>query len=342
MAPFVAMLAAAVLSVEFAGQSPRAIEPYRPGRAVNGVIRLWGHGSPTNHFMARIVDGWEAGFQRHQPAVRFEDRMYGTASAIGALYTGTGDVAILGREILPSEITAFRRVKGYVPVGVDVATGSLDVRNFDFALVVFVHRDNPISQLTFTQLDGIFGCGPTRLAAARTWGSVGAAGAWSGRPIRAYGSRLSGGFSIFFQSRVMQGRARWNPEIQEFFDVRQPDGSLLDSGQQVVDAVGRDPDGIGIASLLYKNPNVKALAVAPDDQHPAYPATRQTLIDRTYPLTRVIPAYIDRAPGAPANTLVNEFLRYLLSADGQQVIVEDGRYLPLGASAVAEQLKKLN
>src|SRR5262249_48318799 len=242
----------------------------------------------------------------------------------------------------PFEMSAFERVKGYAPLGVDIATGSLNVRNFDFALVVFVNRDNPLTRLTMAQLAAIFGCEPgPRANTVRTWDGVGLAGEWTGRAIRTYGSRISGGFAVFFDDVVFHRRARWNPDMREFFDVRKPDGRLLDSGQQVVDAVGSDIGGIGISSLLYSNARAKPLALALDDRNGAHAASVDTLIEQTYPLTRIIPAFVDRAPGSPVKPAVKEFLRYILSRDGQQQIARDGRYLPLSAAAVHEQLRKL-
>src|SRR5262249_829059 len=166
-------------------------DPNRPCQNVSGAIRVWGHGSPATDFMGALVRSWEQGFRRYQPAVEFDNRLYGTASAIGALYAEQGDIAILGREIRPFEMSAFERVKGYAPLGVDIATGSLNVRNFDFALVVFVNRDNPRTRLTMAQLAAIFGCEPgPRANTVRTWDGVGLAGEWTGRAIRTYGSRI--------------------------------------------------------------------------------------------------------------------------------------------------------
>ncbi len=336
-----AILGIASATVLLAAQT-EPIRPYRPARQVSGTIRLWGHGSPTNHFMGELVSAWQTGFQRHQPGIRFDDRMHGTASAIGALYAGVGDVAILGREILRSELAAFERVKGYRPLGIDIATGSLDVRNFDFALVVFVHKDNPLVQLTLADLDGVFGCEHRRGSAnIRTWGQLGLAGEWAGRPIQTYGFALSRGFALFFQDTVMGGSGRWNPGLREYVDVKRPDGTLLDSGQQVLDSLGQDRYGIAVSSLLYATPLVKPLALATDPAGPAYHATKENLISRRYPLTRFITAFVDRPPGAAVDPKVDEFLRYILSREGQDAIVRDGRYLPLSTEAVRDQTLRL-
>jgi phosphate transport system substrate-binding protein len=147
--------------------------------------------------MGRLAGRWEAGFARFQPDVRFEDRMYGTASAMGALYTGAGDLAILGEELFPYYAAPYERAMGYPAAGVEIATGSLDVRNFDFAQMVFVHRDNPLSRMTLVQLDAVFGT-EHRLGAPKnflTWGDLGLEGEWASRPIHLYGcSTMTSGY----------------------------------------------------------------------------------------------------------------------------------------------------
>src|SRR5215813_5581628 len=119
----------AILCIVIAGraQSLDQLPQYKPEQMVSGVLRLWGHGSPGTDFMGRLVQAWEDGFRRHQPDIQFENKMYGTASAMGALYTGAGDLAILGREIWPVEIAAYEKVFHHPPLGIDITTGSLDI-----------------------------------------------------------------------------------------------------------------------------------------------------------------------------------------------------------------------
>jgi phosphate transport system substrate-binding protein len=100
-----------------------ALPHYQPQESVSGTIRLWGHGAPVLDFMGMLVKSWEEGFARFQPGVRFEYDMYGTASAMGALYAGKGDIAILGQEIYPFETAAFQRAKHYAPTEIEIATG---------------------------------------------------------------------------------------------------------------------------------------------------------------------------------------------------------------------------
>src|SRR5438067_2342794 len=150
------------------------LPPYRPEASVSGTIRLWGHGSPKHDFSGDLIDGWIAEFTRAQPGVGIENRLYGTASAIGALYTDAGDIALLGEEISTDAARAFRRARGYAPTEISVATGSLDVDFFDYAYIIFVHRDNPLQRLSLPQLERIFGAEPRAPGGPiRRWGQLG-------------------------------------------------------------------------------------------------------------------------------------------------------------------------
>src|SRR6266853_957963 len=131
--------------------------PYRPEQSVTGTIRLWGHGNVKIPWLKQLVAFWEEGFKQYHPNVSIQYELRGTSSAIPALFTGMGDLAILGEEIDPAAVAAFKHVKHYPPLGIDIMTGSLDVRNFDYAQMFFVHKDNPVSELTLSQLDAIFG-----------------------------------------------------------------------------------------------------------------------------------------------------------------------------------------
>ncbi|MBV9157657.1 MAG: substrate-binding domain-containing protein, partial [Acidobacteriaceae bacterium] len=307
----------------------RAVAPYQPEQSVSGVLRVWGHGSLKIPWLKQLVTFWEEGFERYHPAFRIQYEMHGTSSAIPALYTGVGDLAILGEEIDPAAVSAFERVRHYAPLRIDVMTGSLEVRNFDYAQMFFVHSENPISRLTLQQLDAIFGeehrRGPRNI---RTWGQLGLTGEWEDKPITPYGWRIDDSFGIFLETTLLYGSHRWNCALKEYAHISRPDGSIYDHGQQILDALSKDRYGIAVSNIRYAGPHVKAIALGSTEAGPYYQASKETLIDRKYPLTRIIPAVIDRPPGMPVEPLVKEFLRYILSRDGQDAIVRDGRYLP--------------
>jgi phosphate transport system substrate-binding protein len=328
--------------VPLQSQTVDGLPSYRPEQRVSGTIRIWGHGNSKDDYIKSLVVAWENDFRRYQPDIQFENTLLGTASAIGSLYEGAGDIAVMGREIWPEEVTAFEEVLHYPPTGIDVLTGSLDIRNKDYALVVFVHRNNPIAKLSLAQLDAVFGCEHRRSRqSAKTWGDLGLKGEWADKPIHVYGYEISRGFGYYFQQVVFKGGSRWNPEMQEFGDLRQPDGSLQDAGQRILDALGNDPYGIAYSSLKYSNANAKPIALG-DEQGNFYPATKETVFKRQYPLTRTITAFINRDPARASDPKLREFLRYVLSKEGQQQVLRDGGYLPLTSEEVEAQRKKLD
>jgi phosphate transport system substrate-binding protein len=327
----------------YAAQVVAGLPAYRPMPAPAGVIRLWGHGSFSRPFMRLLVARWMKGFARFHPDITIREETYGTSSAIPALALGAGDLAILGEEILPEAVDTFMRVKPYPPFGVAIATGSVDVRNFDYAQMFFVHKDNPLTQLTLTQLDAIFGAEHRRGAPdnIRTWSQLGLKGEWADQPITPYGWRTDDSFGFYLEQTLLAGSHRWNNALQEFRHINRPDGTIYDHGQQALDALAHDRFGIAVSNIRYAGPDVRPLAIAERAGAPYVAATAETLIDQTYPLTRLIPAYLDRAPGQAVDPKLREFLRYILSREGQQDILDDGRYLPLNATALAAELHKL-
>ncbi|MDT5158014.1 MAG: phosphate transport system substrate-binding protein [Acidobacteriota bacterium] len=319
-------------------QSLDSTPQYQPGQTVSGTIRVWG-----NERMATLMKYWQEGFHKYHRDVQFETRLIGTGTGMAGLYTSVADLALMGRESTSSESMAFEWVFRYKPLGVEVATGSLDVPGKTFALAVLVHKDNPLSRLTLTQLDAVFGSehlrGPRNI---RTWGDLGLTGEWKDKPINTYGFDIETGTGGFFKRVVLNGSDKWSCDLREFADVKRPNGSLLDGGQRILDALAQDRYGIAYSNLRYVNRRVKPVAVAADDAGPYYDVTKENLVQRKYPLARAISIYLNRAPGKPVDPKVKEFLRYVLSREGQQDVVREGDFLPLSAEAIRAQLSKLD
>ncbi|WP_041596903.1 PstS family phosphate ABC transporter substrate-binding protein [Granulicella tundricola] len=347
--------AIAFCSASLLAQAPLPSEPelkalaglphYAPPQQIAGTIRVWGHGAPGLDFMGMLFKAWVDGFAKFQPNIKFEYDMYGTASAMGALYAGKGDIAILGQEIYPFETVAFNRVKHYSPTEIEIATGSVDVRNFDFAIGTFVNSKNPLTRLTLPQLNRIFAFQDTPAENIVTWGQLGLTGDWADKPIHLYGWHQDDVFSTFVQFRALDGNHRWRCEMKQYRHIHNADGTIYDSGQQILDDLAKDPYGMALSNVRYlkgiARDATKPLALARNADGPYYEATKATLIDRQYPLGRIIPAEIDRKPGRPVDPAVKEFLTYLLSREGQGEIVRNGKYLPMQPAIASRQLEKL-
>lgn len=172
------VVAALCLAARVAFALDVAAPPYRARTAVEGVVRVWG-----NPETRPLLERWERAFLRAHPHVRFEHHLDGTDVGMAGLYTGQADLVLTGREATASEVKAFEWIYRYRPLGVEVATGSLDQPGRSPALVVYVHRDNPTRRLTLEQLDAAFSRERLRGApgAATTWKDLGTGGEWSNR-----------------------------------------------------------------------------------------------------------------------------------------------------------------
>jgi phosphate transport system substrate-binding protein len=331
-----------------AGLESSSLPDYRPQRHVSGMFRSSG----SNH-MAALMSAWEAGFKKYQPGVQFADTLKGSASGIYGLEMRTADIAAMGRAINPFErYGTYERSRVY-PVEIEVATGSARTPGASPAYAIFVNERNPLAKLSIKQLDGIFGAqrgggwqalswveSAARPAAddLRKWGQLGVGGALAGRPIHVYGPPILGaGVVTFFQARVLQGGAMWNEDLREY----------ADPAKMIAD-LSRDPDGIAYAPLAYRTAGVKAVAVAASPGGPFVALTERSVADRSYPLSR--PVYLDYTIDNERSQIatprvdpkVKEFLRYVLSKQGQAAVSRAGAYLPLPPAVVREQLRKLD
>jgi phosphate transport system substrate-binding protein len=333
------VLVACLMAGQCFAQKVANADRYQPAQTISGTIRIWG-----DEYMSGVVDSWEQGFQQFQPQIRFETKLMGTATAMPSIYTGAADLALIGRETNTTDNDGFLHVLQYRPLRFELMTGSLDVAGKSYALAIFVQRDNPLSKLTLAQLAAIFGCeNSTDLGNIRTWGQLGLTGEWKDKPINLYTFDAETGTGLFFLHAVLADSRKMNWEnLKEFKDIRNPDGSIYESGQQIIDALKKDRFGLGVSSVRYENSEVKPLALATQEGGRYFQVTRENLISRKYPLTRITYAFVNQPPGQPLEPKVNEFLRYIFSREGQADVETDRGYLPLNQESLIEQLKKLN
>lgn len=302
--------------------------PIEPPEAT-GVIRVWGTAE-----LKPLLGRWQAAFQKTHPTARFESRMTGSDVGLPGLYTRRADLALIGRAATDAEVKAFEWIFRYKPAALEVATGSIGVPGHSPALLVFVHRGNPLAQLTFAQLDAAFGSERLRGAPTniRTWGQLGLGGEWRDRPIHLYAPNTESGTGRFFRSVVLNdSRALDWEHLREFSDTPGTPAKH-DAGRKILDALSADPLGLAIAYDVPLDSNVKALPVAAGNAGPFVAATRESVIARRYPLARPIFAYVNRAPNTPLDPKVREFLDYVFSVDGQREIARSD-YLPLSAAS---------
>ena len=337
-----------------------ALPEYVPAAPMKGTIRQWG----SNYLKDSPLEGWfEEAFRKFHPEVKFENRLDSTFIAMAGLYTKQADLAPMGRRPTWDELQAYQRVFGTAPVEIVMATGSYDVSGWTFALVPFVHKDNPITKLTIEQLDGFFGAqrdggwhgndwdptvarGPEKNI--RTWGQLGLTGEWAKQPIHVHAYNLSFHFPRDFAEKVFGGGYKWNETLTEYSNKTRSTGNddfgkLWVAGDQMMDALGGDRYGITYTSMLYHDkPNVKTVPLARTAAGPYVYPTLETVQDRSYPLAREVYFYTNRAVGGKVDPLVAEYLRFVVSRQGQELVMRDGKYLPLTAEIARVQLRELD
>lgn len=333
---FLASIALVLATTCVYAQSVDSLPQYRPEQQVSGTIRSWG-----NENMRTLMKYWQEGFRRHHPGIRFDDNLKSTATAIGALYAGVADLGLMGREIWPMEVLGFKQIFGYEPLGITVTTGAYDVNSKTWPMVIYVNRDNPISNLTLTQLDAIFGSERLRGAPKniRTWGDLGLTSEWADKPIHVYGYKIDSGLAFYFAQEALKGSGLWNGELHQIGG--QFGKSWDEDAKRAIEAVGKDRYAIIYTGIGFRTGMVKPIALAVRDGGPYIEPTKDNVTKRIYPLTRSTFIFINRAPGKPMEPKVKEFMRYILSREGQEDVTREGDFLPLTAEVVREQLRKI-
>jgi phosphate transport system substrate-binding protein len=294
-------------------QVDSAIGAYQKASGVSGNINSVGSDT-MNNMMAL----WAETFRKMYPNVKIQIEGKGSGTAPPALIAGTSQFGPMSRPMRTTEIDQFEAKYGYKPT---------QIRTSYDALAVYVNKDNPLEKLTLAQVDAVFSKTRRRGGkGAATWGSLGLTGDWASRPISVYGRNSASGTYGFFKEHVLQ-----NGDYKD--EVKEQPGSA-----SVVQGVTEDRFGIGYSGIGYKTSGVKALQLAEKDQFfdGAYP----NVTSGKYPLSRFLLIYVNKAPGKPLDPLVKEYVKLILSKEGQEVVVKDG-YLPLPANLVKEELAKL-
>ena len=286
------------------------IPDYTVTSGVSGNLNSVGSDTLNN-----LMSFWSEGFKAKYPNVNVQVEGKGSSTAPVALATGAAQVGPMSREMKSSEVAAFAGKFGHKPTKVAVAID---------ALAVFVHKDNPVKGLSLTQVDGIFSS--TRKRGGQdvsTWGDAKMTGAFAGKTISAFGRNSASGTYGFFKETALKN-GDYKSSIKE-----QPGSS------SVVQGVAADLSAIGYSGIGYKTSGVKALALSPDDSSPFVEANYANCLSGTYPLARYLYVYVNKAPSKDMDKLTSEFMTFVLSKQGQEIVIKDG-YFPLPAEVAAE------
>lgn len=271
--------------------------------------------------MNNLMTLWLEEFRKFYPMVNIQIEGKGSSTAPPALIEGTAQFGPMSRAMKAKEIDAFEKKYGFKPTRIRT---SLD------ALAVFVNKDNPLDCLSLEKVDAIFS--RTRKRSYHedidVWGKLGLEGDWANKPISLYGRNSASGTYGFFKEHVME-KGDYKDAVKE-----QP-GSA-----SVVQGISADKYGIGYSGIGYKTSGVKALSLAEKEGATCYDGSYENVVSGKYPLARYLYIYFVKAPNKPLDPMVKEFLKFIFSYEGQQVVIKDG-YLPLSNDIAQEELKKI-
>lgn len=310
------LLAASVPAAAQAIEVDKSIQAYKPGSEVSGNLTAIGSDTLNN-----LMTLWSEAFKKQHTKVKIQVEGKGSTTAPPALIAGTAQLGPMSRLMKPEEVDGFEKQYGYKPTPVRVAVDGL---------AVFVNKDNPLEQLTMPQVDAIFS--KTRKGGASedimTWGQLGLTGAWAPKPISLYGRNSASGTYGYFKEHALY-KGDYKDTVKE-----QP-GSAA-----VVQGITADKYAIGYSGVGYKTSDVKSLKLAAKDGGEFITDDASNVYSGKYPLARFLYIYVNKAPNKSLDPMVKEFLAFVLSKEGQEIVIKDG-YLPLLGQHVAEELPKL-
>lgn len=297
-----------------------ALPPYQRRRDVELSGNVKGTSSDT---MPGQVKAWIEAFTKLYPNVKI-DLLPPYAGSTGArdLVKGKADFVFVARELKPEDYTDFRAAFGYDPLVVPVSGASYRHFGFTDAHVFFVNKANPLERISFGQLDAMFSSTRHRGGKPITrWGQLGLTGEWADKVIHLYGIKPWNGFEEYPRQRILSHngqRGEWRDDITfdplVFLNPRR---------------VAEDRYGIGYCGLSDVDAAVRILALGESDGGPFHAPTYENVARASYPLSRLLYFAANKASGKPLDPILEEFLRFILSKHGQEVVLEHAVYLPL-------------
>lgn len=306
---------------------------YQPRTVLSGDMRITCETSAEP-----LMKIWLERFAKLQPGLEIIAKGTSPLASVPMVASGAYDLGFPARELWAYEVENFRKIRGYDPTVVMVGLGAHRTAGLTPALGVYVNASNPIERITLDQLDAIYSSERRRGGAKeiRTWGDLGLTGEWAARPVEAYMHRLPNGIDYFIQATVNQGADFRKSVIQ--LPMRR---GKAGPDQLVAEVTAQHPGAVGFGCLGSTIPGMKTIVVAVDAAHPYYAGTLEEVQRMDYPLARPIYMVVDREPGTPLPPKIAEFLRFVLSKEGQEAVTASEGWLPLPAAMAAAEREKL-
>lgn len=269
--------------------------------------------------LGRLIRDWTSAFQRDHAGATLRLRPARSLASPGAFDEARGDAIYVGYRLNREAIDGFSRKLGYKPTPIRVA---LD------AVTIFVHRDNPIRGMTLAQAGSVFSRSPMCRGAQylATWGALGLIGEWRTRPLQVFAIGSADDVYDYFSEQALCGGA-----LGEFVQVRPDSGSVAGAVSESLNAIGYGRGGSTTVS-------VKPVPLAVDANMPFVAPSERNAVSGAYPLTRFLHIYVNKSPNRPLAGVQADFVRFVLSAEGQQIASRYG-YIPVTPDVAKKEQK---
>ena len=242
--------------------------------------------------MVILGQRWAELYMTSHPGAVVQVTGGGSGTGIAALINGTTDVCASSRPMKDDEKLKLR--DRFQTTGTEIAVAR-------DGLSIYVNESNPVKDLSLAQLRAIY------TGEATNWKAFGGPDA----RIVLYSRENSSGTYVYFKDHVLQGR--------DYAAAAQ----TLPGTAAVVNAVSKDPNGIGYGGAAYAK-GVRELPVRRDERAPAITPSEATVRDGSYPITRELYFYTRQRPAGD----VKAFVDWVLSAEGQRIVTQVG-YFPV-------------
>ena len=291
----------------------------------SGAIRIGG-AEHVNY----IVERFNALYVRDHPGTRFVVDGKGTSSAVPLLAHGLTLFGAMGRAINPIEAVPYQKIVGRAPFGIVVAhTSSNPAGGFATTLAVYVNAANPLRHISVRQLSQILSTGNPD-GDLSGWGQLGLTGEWQKRTIHPIGTPAYSGFGDYLQQTVLQHRPL-TPIHEE-----------AQNSEAILQRIGADPAAVGVAAIGLANAQVRQLGLVNAAGTLTQGADGE-VVDGSYQLGRSLYFYIRKEAGKPLDPVARDYMKLVLSAEGQAIIAsQPGGYFPLTPAQAQAELNKLD
>ncbi|PHJ14402.1 phosphate ABC transporter substrate-binding protein [Fervidobacterium sp. SC_NGM5_G05] len=242
-----------------------------------------------------VAQLWVEEFNKLYPEIKVTLEGAGSSTGIAALFNNTTDIANSSRWLKDSEVqNMFNQKKWLAPILVA----------WD-GIAIVVHKDIQMKNITIQQLKDIYTGKITR------WNQIDPN--LPARDIVAFSRNTASGTFEVFKEKVL-GDEKMSPRVR-----------MLESSMAELETVAKTPFSIAYFGVGYVDPNqVKVLTVN------GISPSKQNILAGKYPLSRPLFVFVDVTNGWPEEGPVAEYLKFIMSKKGQELVEKAGFVAALG------------